>query len=51
VQVDGVTGTLIEYYRYGDQAYMLVWVKDGIVYALSGPGEADQALQIAASLK
>jgi hypothetical protein len=51
VQVDGVTGTLIESFQYGEQAYLLIWVKDGIVYALGGPGEADQALQIAASLK
>jgi hypothetical protein len=26
-------------------------VKDGVVYALGGPGQADDALQIAASLK
>jgi hypothetical protein len=51
VQVDGVTGTLIESFQYGEQSYLLIWVKDGIVYALGGPGEADQALQIAASLK
>jgi hypothetical protein len=51
VRVDGVNGTLIQHFQYGEQAYLLVWVKDGIVYALSGPGQADQALQIAASLK
>lgn len=51
VQVDGVTGTLIESFRYGYPAYLLVWVKDGIVYALHGPGDAEDALQIAASMK
>jgi hypothetical protein len=51
VQVDGVTGTLIETYRYGGQAFLLLWVKDGVVFALGGPGQADDALQIAASLK
>jgi len=51
VQVDGVTGTLIEYREYGERAFLLLWVKDGLVYALGGPGNADEALQIAASLK
>ena len=51
VQVDGVTGTLIETSRYGGQTFLLLWVKDGVVYALGGPGRADDALQIAASLK
>lgn len=51
VQVDGVTGTLIEHREYGESAFLLLWVKDGVVYALGGPGKADQALQIAASLK
>ncbi|OGO36179.1 MAG: hypothetical protein A2W35_10440 [Chloroflexi bacterium RBG_16_57_11] len=51
VQVDGVTGTLIEHFENGERAFLLVWVKDGVVYALGGPGQADEALQIAASLK
>jgi anti-sigma factor RsiW len=51
VQVDGVTGTLIEHFEEGQRAYLLLWVKDGVVYALGGPGKADDALQIAASLK
>jgi hypothetical protein len=51
VQVDGVTGTLIKYRENGQQAYLLLWVKDGIVYALGGPGKGNDALQIAASLK
>jgi anti-sigma factor RsiW len=51
VQVDGVTGTLIKYYENSRQAYLLLWVKDGVVYALGGPGKGNEALQIAASLK
>jgi hypothetical protein len=51
VQVDGVTGTLITHRDSGQRAYLLVWVKDGIVYALGGPGKGDNAVEIAASLK
>lgn len=51
VTVDGVNGTLIEHRQYGEKAFLLLWVKDGIVYALGGPGDAQAALQIAASLK
>jgi hypothetical protein len=51
VLVDGVTGTLIKYRENGQQAYLLLWVKDGVVYALGGPGRGNDALQIAASLK
>jgi hypothetical protein len=50
VTVDGVSATLINYYR-GERVYMLVWVKDGILYALSGPGRGEEALEIARSLK
>ena len=52
VQVDGVTGTLIQQYGYKmDDGYLLIWVKDGILYALSGPGDSTAALKIASSLK
>lgn len=51
VQVDGVTGTLIKHRESGQQAFLLVWVKDGVIYALAGPGKGNDALQIAASLK
>lgn len=49
VQVDGVTGTLIQH-QYTDM-YALMWVKDGTVYALSGPGNKAAALKIAGSMK
>jgi hypothetical protein len=51
VTVDGVPGTLVSNPRGYKPQYALLWVKDGIVYALSGAGSAEQALQIANSLK
>ena len=51
VAVDGVTGTLIQ--RPADDApqYALIWVKDGIVYAISGLGtDSQQAIEMANSL-
>jgi hypothetical protein len=51
VTVDGVTGTLIQ--RPADDAprFALLWVKDGIVYAISGLGtNSQQALEMANSL-
>jgi Putative zinc-finger len=52
VQVDGVTGYLIQ--RPADDApqYALVWVKNGIVYAISGLGSNNAAaIQMANSMK
>lgn len=52
VSVDGVPATLILSDTQGSSGqYMLVWVKDGIVYALTGPGDAGRALAAANSLK
>ncbi len=51
VSVDGVTGTLIQ--RPADDApqYALVWVKNGIIYAISSLGtNSQQAIQMANSL-
>jgi hypothetical protein len=50
VSVDGVTGTLIQ--RSGETSqFALLWVKDGIIYAISGLGtNSDQALEMANSL-
>ena len=53
VNVDGVTGALIERPDDGDDAprFVLFWVKDGIVYTIGGlGGDAQQALEIANSL-
>ncbi|MEP6894945.1 MAG: hypothetical protein ABI986_04985 [Chloroflexota bacterium] len=52
VSVDGVTGTLIQ--RPSDDApqFLLLWVKDGIIYAIGGLGSnSQQAIQIANSLQ
>jgi anti-sigma factor RsiW len=52
VFVDGVEGTLImQSIRSQFPEYLLIWVKDGIVYALAGPGETTAALEIAESLE
>jgi Na+/H+ antiporter NhaB len=51
VTVDGVTGTLIQ--RPADDApqYALLWVKNGIIYAISSLGtNSQQAVQMANSL-
>ncbi|HVM71327.1 MAG TPA: zf-HC2 domain-containing protein [Anaerolineales bacterium] len=51
VTVDGVTGTLIQ--RPADDApqYVLLWVKNGIIYAISSLGtNSQQAIQMANSL-
>ena len=51
VEVDGVTGTLIQ--RPSDDAaqYVLIWVKDGIVYSIGGLGTNSQkAIDMANSL-
>ena len=51
VSVDGVTGTLIQ--RPSDEApqFALLWVKDGIIYAISGLGtNSQQAIEMANSL-
>jgi hypothetical protein len=52
VSVDGVTGTLIQ--RSSDETpqFALLWVKDGIIYAISGLGtNSQQAVEMANSLR
>jgi hypothetical protein len=51
VEVDGVTGTLIQR-SVGDEAeFALLWVKDEIVYTISGQGtNSEQAIEMANSL-
>jgi hypothetical protein len=54
VNVDGVQGTLIDKSRRHEPSgsrYSLLWVKDGIIYALSGSGDSQAALTLAQSLK
>ena len=53
VTVDGVTGTLIQRpSREGESpTFALLWVKDGIIYAISGRGtSSQQAIEMANSL-
>jgi hypothetical protein len=53
ITVDGVTGTLIHRpSREGEPtAFALLWVKDGIIYAISGRGtNSDRAIEMANSL-
>ena len=53
VTVDGVTGTLIQRpSREGEPTtFALLWVKDGIIYAISGRGtNSDRAIEMANSL-
>ncbi len=53
VEVDGVPGTLIDMPARGrrqQMAYTLLWVKNGIIYTLAGPGSPDRAVPLAESL-
>ncbi len=52
VEVDGVTGTLIQ--RPSDEApqFALIWVKDGVIHVISGLGtNSQQAIDMANSLQ
>lgn len=52
VSVDGVTGILISQKFEGQSnQFMLMWVKNGITYVLSGPGGTSIAMNIARSLR
>jgi hypothetical protein len=51
ISVDGVTGTLIRRPSDDEPQFSLIWVKDGIVYAISGLGtNSEQAIAMANSL-
>jgi len=50
--VDGTTGTLLlTDESNGPLQYMLMWIRDEIIYALTGPGNATTALEIADTLR
>lgn len=53
VQVDGVSANLISQQSESGvwDRYTLVWVKDGIVYALTAFGDKDEGLRLANSLQ
>jgi prolyl oligopeptidase PreP (S9A serine peptidase family) len=50
ISVDGVNGYLIERTPYYSE-YAIVWVKQGIIYAISGYGDAAVGLAMANALK
>jgi hypothetical protein len=52
VSVDGVNGTLVEENAgRGGSHYVLLWVKNGILYGVSGSGDSAAAVQLANSLQ
>jgi hypothetical protein len=52
VGVDGVTGTLISRDGRGSGGqYSLIWIKNGILYGLTGNGTSQQALALAQSIQ
>ena len=52
VSVDGVEGTFIQQDLEDHvRQYLLIWIKDGQLYALTGPGDVQAALEIANSIK
>ena len=52
VTVDGVTGTLIQRPEGDSAQYVLVWVKDGIIYAIGALGtDSHAAIDMANSMK
>jgi len=58
VEVDGVRGTLISQHAMEDTpvgnapaGYTLLWVKDGIIYSLTGFGDPSQAVPLAESMR
>lgn len=50
VDVNGAQGTLMHTSAHGGPTYVLIWVKNGIIYFLSGSGAADKAVELANSL-
>jgi len=50
VDVNGIPGTLV-IEKDGGSRYMLLWIKDNVVYGLSGPGDKATALQIAQTIQ
>jgi hypothetical protein len=51
VQVDGVEGVFVQNSQSSHSSYMLAWVKNDILYSVSGAGTLSEALKIADSLQ
>jgi hypothetical protein len=50
VDVKGAQGTLIKESGRRGTGYLLIWVKDGMIYCLAGQGDAREAVTLANSL-
>jgi hypothetical protein len=54
VEVNGVQGTLIQAPgnrgRGGKPGYVLIWVKNGMIYCLGGSGDSSKAVELASTL-
>jgi Putative zinc-finger len=50
VTVDGVQGTLMTLVNRRGPGSVVIWVKDGIIYCLTGPGGSSDAIALADSL-
>jgi hypothetical protein len=52
VSADGADATYIQQNLDNHtRQYLLIWVKDGILYALTGPGNIENALDVAGTLQ
>jgi hypothetical protein len=51
IAVDGVTGTLIQNGNIYRPEYTLIWIKDGMLFALTGTGNGGEAMEIVGSLR
>jgi hypothetical protein len=51
VSVDGVEGTLITETLTEGNRFTLLWIKNGVIHSLIGPGNSSDALTLAASLR
>jgi ATP adenylyltransferase/5',5'''-P-1,P-4-tetraphosphate phosphorylase II len=52
VSVDGVDGSFIQQrLENNGRQYLLIWVKDGLIYALTGPGKLQDALSVASAIQ
>jgi hypothetical protein len=50
VQVDGVPATLVLMHN-GGKSFTLLWVKEGIVYVLTGSGGEGEAMRLASTIQ
>jgi hypothetical protein len=51
VDINGLPGTLVIENGGWANHYMLLWVKGGVIYGLSGPGDKAAALKIARAIR